>query len=83
VGAAHIAIAKAGPRIAAMAASGAPVVAASDGFFPFPDGPQFLIDAGVRCIVQPGGSKRDRESVELCETRGVTCLFTGVRHFRH
>jgi len=58
-------------------------VAASDAFFPFPDGPEVLIDAGVTCIVQPGGSKRDDETMTLCRERGVTCMTTGVRHFRH
>ncbi len=58
-------------------------VAASDAFFPFPDGPQLLIDGGVRLIVHPGGSKRDQETIDLCNQRGVTCLLTGVRHFRH
>jgi phosphoribosylaminoimidazolecarboxamide formyltransferase/IMP cyclohydrolase len=42
-----------------------------------------LIDAGVTCIVQPGGSKRDDETFALCNERGVTCLVTGTRHFRH
>ena len=59
------------------------VVAASDAFFPFSDGPELLIDAGVQCLIHPGGSKRDSETFELCEQRGVTCLLTGVRHFRH
>jgi len=59
------------------------LIAASDGFFPFADGPQLLIDAGVSAIVQPGGSKRDAETVELCRARGVTMYLTGVRHFRH
>jgi len=59
------------------------LVAASDGFFPFPDGPELLIDAGVTLIIQPGGSKRDDETINLCEERGVTLLLTGVRHFRH
>jgi phosphoribosylaminoimidazolecarboxamide formyltransferase/IMP cyclohydrolase len=58
-------------------------VAFSDAFFPFSDGPQVLIDAGVKCIVHPGGSKRDEDTFKLCEERGVTCLTTGVRHFRH
>jgi phosphoribosylaminoimidazolecarboxamide formyltransferase/IMP cyclohydrolase len=58
-------------------------VAFSDAFFPFPDGPQVLMDAGVACIVHPGGSKRDDDTFKLCEERGVTCLTTGVRHFRH
>jgi len=58
-------------------------VAASDAFFPFADGPRVLIDAGVRAIVHPGGSKRDDETFALCNERGVTCLLTGRRHFRH
>ncbi|MHC4975644.1 MAG: bifunctional phosphoribosylaminoimidazolecarboxamide formyltransferase/IMP cyclohydrolase [Planctomycetota bacterium] len=58
-------------------------IAASDAFFPFPDGPEMLIDAGVSVIVHPGGSKRDAETFALCEDRGVTCLVTGVRHFKH
>ncbi|MEM7754709.1 MAG: bifunctional phosphoribosylaminoimidazolecarboxamide formyltransferase/IMP cyclohydrolase [Planctomycetota bacterium] len=58
-------------------------VALSDAFFPFPDGPELLIDAGVRAIVHPGGSKRDGETFELCARRGVTCLTTDVRRFRH
>lgn len=58
-------------------------IAASDAFFPFPDGPQILIDAGVKTIIHPGGSKRDDETVALCDQQGVTCLMTGVRHFRH
>ncbi|MBX3388791.1 MAG: bifunctional phosphoribosylaminoimidazolecarboxamide formyltransferase/IMP cyclohydrolase [Phycisphaeraceae bacterium] len=58
-------------------------VAFSDAFFPFPDGPQVLIDAGVAAIVHPGGSKRDQETFDLCEKRGVTCITTGLRHFRH
>ncbi len=73
----RIAVEKAAGRI------GAGSVAASDAFFPFPDGPQVLVDAGVTCIVHPGGSKRDRETLDLCDRRGVTCLLTGVRHFRH
>jgi phosphoribosylaminoimidazolecarboxamide formyltransferase/IMP cyclohydrolase len=58
-------------------------VAFSDAFFPFADGPQVLVDAGVSTIIHPGGSKRDTETFALCESRGVTCLTTGVRHFRH
>jgi len=58
-------------------------VAFSDAFFPFSDGPQVLIDAGVSTIIHPGGSKRDQETFDLCESRGVTCLTTGIRHFRH
>lgn len=58
-------------------------VAVSDAFFPFPDGPQILIDSGVKTIIHPGGSKRDDETFALCNQHGVTCLTTGVRHFRH
>ncbi|WP_416484931.1 bifunctional phosphoribosylaminoimidazolecarboxamide formyltransferase/IMP cyclohydrolase [Streptomyces sp. CL12] len=57
--------------------------AASDAFFPFPDGPQILIDAGVRAIVQPGGSVRDELAVEAARKAGVTMYFTGTRHFFH
>lgn len=78
VNACRLAVEKAGERI-----HRSPAVAASEAFFPFPDGPEVLIDAGVKCIVQPGGSKRDRETLDVCEQRGVTCLLTGVRHFRH
>jgi phosphoribosylaminoimidazolecarboxamide formyltransferase/IMP cyclohydrolase len=58
-------------------------VAASDAFFPFDDGPRVLADAGVRAIVHPGGSKRDQDTFTLCEQRGISCLLTGTRHFRH
>ena len=58
-------------------------VAASDAFFPFEDGPQILLDAGVRAIVQPGGSMRDELTVAACEKAGVTMYFTGTRHFAH
>ncbi|MYT33252.1 bifunctional phosphoribosylaminoimidazolecarboxamide formyltransferase/IMP cyclohydrolase [Streptomyces sp. MspMP-M5] len=57
--------------------------AASDAFFPFPDGPEILIGAGVRAIVQPGGSIRDEQVVEAAEKAGVTMYFTGTRHFFH
>ena len=58
-------------------------VAASDAFFPFEDGPQILIDAGIRAIVQPGGSVRDELTVEAARAAGVTMYFTGTRHFAH
>jgi phosphoribosylaminoimidazolecarboxamide formyltransferase/IMP cyclohydrolase len=58
-------------------------VAASDAFFPFEDGPQILIDAGVRVIVQPGGSVRDELTVKACQDAGVTMYLTGTRHFFH
>jgi phosphoribosylaminoimidazolecarboxamide formyltransferase / IMP cyclohydrolase len=56
---------------------------ASDAFFPFTDGPQLAIDAGVRAIIQPGGSQRDQEVVEACDAAGVAMVFTARRHFRH
>ncbi|QCX29261.1 bifunctional phosphoribosylaminoimidazolecarboxamide formyltransferase/IMP cyclohydrolase [Nocardioides jishulii] len=58
-------------------------VAASDAFFPFEDGPQILIEAGVKAIVQPGGSVRDALTIEACQAAGVTMYFTGTRHFFH
>jgi phosphoribosylaminoimidazolecarboxamide formyltransferase/IMP cyclohydrolase len=58
-------------------------VLASDAFFPFADGPQLAIEAGVRAIVQPGGSKRDSEVIAAAEAAGVALVFTGRRHFRH
>ena len=58
-------------------------VLASDAFFPFPDGPQAAIDAGVTAIVQPGGSKRDAEVTAAVEAAGATMVLTGRRHFRH
>ncbi len=72
----RLAVERAGER-----AAGA--VAASDAFFPFADGPQILLDAGVRAIVQPGGSVRDAEVIEACEKAGVTMYLTGTRHFFH
>ncbi len=71
-----LAIDRAGDR-----ANGA--VAGSDAFFPFRDGPDLLIQAGVKAIVEPGGSKRDDETIAACNEANVTCLFTGSRHFRH
>ncbi|MGQ4598319.1 bifunctional phosphoribosylaminoimidazolecarboxamide formyltransferase/IMP cyclohydrolase [Nocardia sp. R6R-6] len=58
-------------------------VAASDAYFPFPDGPQALIQAGVRAIVQPGGSVRDQETIDLAREAGVILYLTGARHFAH
>ncbi|MFF0968071.1 bifunctional phosphoribosylaminoimidazolecarboxamide formyltransferase/IMP cyclohydrolase [Streptomyces sp. NPDC003703] len=57
--------------------------AASDAFFPFPDGPEILIAAGVKAIVQPGGSIRDEQVVDAAKKAGVTMYFTGTRHFFH
>jgi phosphoribosylaminoimidazolecarboxamide formyltransferase/IMP cyclohydrolase len=58
-------------------------VAASDAFFPFADGLQVLLDAGVRAVVQPGGSVRDPEVIAAAEAAGVTLYLTGTRHFAH
>ena len=58
-------------------------VAASDAFFPFADGLQILVDAGVKAIVQPGGSIRDEEVIEAAKAAGVTLYLTGTRHFFH
>ena len=72
----HLAVTRAGERAAGS-------VAASDAFFPFADGPQILIDAGVRAIVAPGGSIRDEEVIAAAQAAGVTTYFTGTRHFAH
>ena len=56
---------------------------ASDAFFPFADGPQLALDAGVTAIVQPGGSRRDDEVVAAASAAGAAMVFTGRRHFRH
>jgi len=58
-------------------------VAASDAFFPFADGLEVLLAAGVRAVVQPGGSMRDEEVVAAAAAAGVTLYLTGVRHFFH
>jgi phosphoribosylaminoimidazolecarboxamide formyltransferase/IMP cyclohydrolase len=58
-------------------------VAASDAFFPFADGPTILLDAGIRAIIQPGGSKRDDETIKVCDERDVAMILTGTRHFKH
>ncbi|MCE9593971.1 MAG: bifunctional phosphoribosylaminoimidazolecarboxamide formyltransferase/IMP cyclohydrolase [Planctomycetes bacterium] len=76
VDAVHIAARKAGER-----SQGA--VLASDAFFPFPDGVENAIAAGVRAILQPGGSVRDEEVIAACDKHGVPMVFTGIRHFRH
>jgi phosphoribosylaminoimidazolecarboxamide formyltransferase/IMP cyclohydrolase len=58
-------------------------VAASDAFFPFPDGVEEIARAGATAIIQPGGSQRDAEVIEAADRLGLAMLFTGVRHFRH
>jgi phosphoribosylaminoimidazolecarboxamide formyltransferase / IMP cyclohydrolase len=76
VDAARLAVRRAGERAAA-------AVAASDAYFPFPDGLQVLLDAGVRAVVQPGGSVRDAEVAAVAEVAGVPLYLTGTRHFAH
>ncbi|HET9406231.1 MAG TPA: bifunctional phosphoribosylaminoimidazolecarboxamide formyltransferase/IMP cyclohydrolase [Candidatus Sulfotelmatobacter sp.] len=58
-------------------------VAASDAFFPFPDGVEEIARAGATAVIQPGGSQRDPEVVEAADRLGLAMLFTGIRHFRH
>jgi phosphoribosylaminoimidazolecarboxamide formyltransferase/IMP cyclohydrolase len=58
-------------------------VLASDAFFPFPDGPQAALDAGVTAIIQPGGSRRDADVIEAVQAAGAAMVLTGRRHFRH
>jgi phosphoribosylaminoimidazolecarboxamide formyltransferase / IMP cyclohydrolase len=76
VDAARLAVARAAERAAGS-------VAASDAFFPFADGLQVLLDAGVRAVVEPGGSVRDEEVVAAAEAAGIALYFTGTRHFAH
>ena len=76
VDAARLAVARAGDR-----AAGA--VAASDAYFPFPDGFEILAQAGVRAVAEPGGSVRDELTIEAARAAGVTLYLTGVRHFSH
>ncbi len=60
-----------------------PLVMASDAFFPFPDSIEVAAEAGVTAIIQPGGSLKDKEVIEECDKRGISMVFTGMRHFRH
>jgi phosphoribosylaminoimidazolecarboxamide formyltransferase/IMP cyclohydrolase len=76
VEAVELAVHRAGPRAAGS-------VLASDGFFPYPDGVEVAARAGVRAIVQPGGSVKDREAIAAADTAGVAMVFTGERHFKH
>ncbi|CAN2182387.1 PurH AICAR transformylase/IMP cyclohydrolase PurH (only IMP cyclohydrolase domain in Aful) [Candidatus Nanopelagicaceae bacterium] len=76
VDSARLAVARAGDRVKGS-------VAASDAFFPFADGLQILIDAGVTAVVQPGGSVRDEEVIAAAKAAGIAMFFTGTRHFSH
>ncbi len=72
----RIAVSKAGERAVGS-------VLASDAFFPFRDGPDAAAAAGVTAIIQPGGSKRDDETIQACNEHGIAMVLTGRRHFRH
>jgi len=76
VDSARLAVSRAGDRVKGS-------VAASDAFFPFADGLQILIDAGVTAVVQPGGSVRDDEVIAAAQKGGIAMFFTGTRHFSH
>jgi phosphoribosylaminoimidazolecarboxamide formyltransferase/IMP cyclohydrolase len=76
VDSARLAVSRAGDRVTGS-------VAASDAFFPFADGLQILIDAGVTAVVQPGGSVRDEEVIAAAQKGGIAMFFTGTRHFSH
>ena len=76
VDSARLAVARAGDRVRGS-------VAASDAFFPFPDGLEVLLEAGVRAVVQPGGSVRDDLVVQAAAAAGVAMYLTGTRHFAH
>ena len=76
VDSARLAVSRAGDRVKGS-------VAASDAFFPFADGLEILIDAGVRAVVQPGGSVRDEEVISAAQKGGIAMFFTGTRHFSH
>jgi len=72
----RLAVSRAGERITGS-------VAASDAFFPFADGLQVLLDAGISAVVQPGGSVRDEEVIAAANAAGISMYFTGERHFFH
>jgi len=58
-------------------------VAASDAFFPFPDGLETVVNEGATAVIQPGGSVRDAEVIAAADRLGVAMVFTGIRHFKH
>ncbi|PAV28014.1 bifunctional phosphoribosylaminoimidazolecarboxamide formyltransferase/IMP cyclohydrolase [Virgibacillus profundi] len=76
IGAANIAIEQAGEK----SKDG---VMASDAFFPMPDTVEAAAEAGVTAIIQPGGSKRDQDSIDVCDAHGIAMVYTGMRHFKH
>jgi phosphoribosylaminoimidazolecarboxamide formyltransferase/IMP cyclohydrolase len=58
-------------------------VMASDAFFPFADCVEIAHEAGIKAVIQPGGSIRDVDSVNFCNSHGMSMIFTGIRHFKH
>jgi phosphoribosylaminoimidazolecarboxamide formyltransferase/IMP cyclohydrolase len=56
---------------------------ASDAFFPFPDCVEIAHKAGIKSVIQPGGSIKDKESIDYCDSVGMSMVMTGVRHFKH
>jgi phosphoribosylaminoimidazolecarboxamide formyltransferase/IMP cyclohydrolase len=58
-------------------------VMASDAFFPFPDCVEIANEAGIRVVVEPGGSVKDQDSIDFCDKSGMAMVFTGIRHFKH
>jgi len=77
VGAAKIALEAAGRSFCSDA------VLASDGFFPFADSVEIANEYGIKAIIQPGGSLRDQESIDMCNLKGISMVFTQKRHFLH
>ena len=59
------------------------IIAASDAFFPFSDSVKLAHEAGISAIIQPGGSKRDQDSITCCNEHDIAMVFTGMRHFKH
>src|SRR5690625_3768802 len=76
IGAANIAIEQAGEKTQGSAL-------ASDAFFPMPDTVEAAAEAGITAIIQPGGSKRDQDSIDVCDQHGIAMVYTGMRHFKH
>lgn len=76
IGAANIAIEQAGTKAQGCAL-------ASDAFFPMPDTVEAAAKAGITAIIQPGGSKRDQDSIDACDKHGIAMVYTGMRHFKH
>ncbi|MYL59595.1 bifunctional phosphoribosylaminoimidazolecarboxamide formyltransferase/IMP cyclohydrolase, partial [Virgibacillus halodenitrificans] len=76
IGAAQIAIEQAGDKALES-------VLASDAFFPMPDTVEAAVKAGVTAIIQPGGSKRDEDSIKVCDAHNIAMVYTGMRHFNH